>query len=63
MKKEYINCKLAMTPNCPHRNHQFMLDLFVSPVSPEKPIKQLTDEIINKANSLCAKCGEFTPKD
>lgn len=54
--KEYINCEHAMRTSCPHRLHESMLVL----LSGDKN-NNLTQEIIDNANSLCKDCDKFTP--
>ena len=61
MSGEYKDCKLAMTPGCPSRNHDSMLDLLARAGSSVKR-KVITDEIIDSASSLCEECVEFTPR-
>ena len=53
MKKEYINCKNAMTLLCPSRMHKDMLAIFCP---------WLNKKIIGKANNLCENCENFEVK-
>lgn len=57
MNKEYIKCKHAMTSSCPSRFHKDMIATLSGDSN-----KNITDEIIDNANSLCADCQEFTLK-
>ena len=54
MKKEYSNCKNAMTLVCPSRTHKDMLSIFCP---------WLNKKIISKANNLCENCENFEAKE
>jgi hypothetical protein len=57
MEKEYLNCEISLTPQCPKKNHKFMQNLLIQPN--KKDIVILDDTHIKDANSLCENCDSF----
>ncbi len=63
MEKTYMDCDLGGQPRCPQHIHPFMLALFAGvQQNSTHPIKEITDAIIDNANSLCKDCEKFSPK-
>ena len=57
MEKEYLNCEISLTPQCPKKNHKFMQKLLIQPN--KKDIDILDDTHIKDANYLCENCDFF----
>ena len=57
MEKEYLNCEISLTPQCPQKNHKFMQKLLIQPDIED--IDMLDNTHIKGANSLCKNCEFF----
>ena len=62
MEKEYLNCKIGLTPQCPHFDDPLMRKLLVPPIINNSIPKFNINDLI-AVNSLCNDCGSFIPKD
>ena len=57
MDKEYLNCEISLTPQCPQINHIFMQKLLMQ--ANHTDIDILDDTHIKDANALCENCDFF----
>ena len=58
MEKEYLNCKLALSPQCPHWGCQEM-DNLLAQKQKQMGLKMISISDINAANKLCEDCEAF----
>jgi len=56
VEREYLNCEISLTPQCPNINHESMQKLLIPP---DKNNNILNDTHIKEANFLCKNCDSF----
>ena len=61
MKKEYLDCKLALTAQCPNRRTPEMNKLLAKPIERGQN-NLLTQDSMDAANALCQTCDAFVKK-
>ncbi len=60
MKKEYINCKNGLTPQCPNYDNPIMRKFLAKPGT-SAGVDYFNAGDIDAANSLCRDCDAFIP--
>ncbi len=58
-KKEYLNCKIGLTPQCPSISNPIMQNLMMPPKS-SHDANYFSSPDLDRANALCSKCDFFT---
>ena len=62
MDKEYLNCRIGLTPQCPNYDDPLMRNLIVPPKTGTDVPTFNADDLM-AVNALCKDCDSFAPRD